>query len=293
MKKLFILSVIALTVCSIRVSAWGTIGHAAVAQIAENHLSGHTKKALKKHLKGTDIVEISSYPDKYYYQWYRDIGWECSNPKILRRKPSEMDVLPSNLEPWCHSFTVDSLYNVYRHNREGEEYIRNCIMDLDWLIHNLKDNLSVMDQEEKLKQLALVVHLLGDMHCPMHVLYVPQSPTGGKYSLVIDGEKINIHSFWDTRIWRFLNKDWSYAEFAEAADTASPEEIEEIAKGDVFDWGKASAISAFPAHHLTNASGEQRELDRSYPESMRWLAYQQIRNAGYRLAQALEYIFEE
>lgn len=272
--------------------AWNQIGHAAVAQIAENHISKKTKKALKKYLKGTDIVEIASYADRYYYQWYRDIGWECTNPKILRRKPSELDAQPTNLEPWCHSYSVDSLYRTYRHNREGDEYVRNCIMDLDFLIHNLKENIATMDPEERLKEIALVVHLMGDFHCPMHVLYIPDAPKGGNYSIYIGGEKIGMHSFWDTRIWGFLNKGWTYAEFAEDADTATKEEIAEITKGDVYDWGSANAVAALPAHRFTHATREQKELDGSYPESMRWLCYQQLRNGGYRLAKALDYIFE-
>ena len=291
MKRLVLIAALFLT-AALSSYAWNNTGHAAVAQIAENHISKKTKKALKKYLKGTDIVEIASYADRYYYQWYRDIGWECTNPRILRRKPSELDLQPTNLEPWCHSYSVDSLYRTYRHNREGDEYVRNCIMDLDWLVHNLKENIATMDSEEVLKQLAEVVHLTGDFHCPMHILYIPMAPTGGKYSIYINGEKINIHTFWDTRIWGFLNKGWTYSEFAEAADTATKEEIAEITKGDVYDWGSANAVAALPAHHLTNATREQREFDSSYAESMRWLAYQQLRNGGYRLAKLLDYIFE-
>lgn len=292
MKKTLILLLIVLTAFPIGMSGWSRTGHAAVAQIAENHLSKKAKKALKKYLKGTDIVEVASDADKYYYQWYRDIGWECSNPKILRRKPSEMDALPTNLEPWCHSYSVDSLFRTYRHNREGDVYVRNCIMDLDWLIRNLKENAATMDPEERQKQISLVVHLVGDFHCPMHVLYVPKAPTGGKYSLYIDGKKVNIHTFWDSSIWTIVGKGWTYQEFAEAADTATKEEIAEITKGDVFDWGSANAVAAFPAHHLTDAPHEKRELTSEYAESMRWLLYQQLRNAGYRLAAALNYIFE-
>ena len=291
MKKTVLLIILA-AAFSAPLFGWGTTGHAAVAQIAENHINKKTKKALKKYLKGTDIVEIASYPDKFYYQWHRDIGWECSNPRILRRKPSEMDALPTNIEPWCHSYSVDSLYNTYRTNREGDLYVRNCIMDLDFLIHNLKENAATMDPEERSKEIALVVHLMGDFHCPMHVLYVPKAPTGGKYSIYINEKKINIHSFWDSVIWRYMNKEWTYAEFAEAADTATKEEIEEITKGDVFDWGKANAIAALPAHHLTTATPEERKFGLEYPDSFRWLAYQQIRNAGYRLAKTLDYIFE-
>lgn len=291
MKKIILLVIIALAAAASSYG-WNSVGHAAVAQIAENHISKKTKKALKKYLKGTDIVEIASYPDRYYYQWYRDIGWECSNAKILRRKPSELDVQPTNFEPWCHSYSVDSLYNTYRHNREGDEYVRNCIMDIDWLVHNLKENAATMDPDERLKEISLVVHLIGDFHCPMHILYIPDAPKGGNYSIYIDGEKIGMHTFWDSRIWGLLQKGWTYSEFAEAADTATKEEIAEITKGDVYDWGSANSVSALPAHRFTHATHEQKQLDRSYPESMRWLLYQQLRNGGYRLAKTLDYIFE-
>ncbi len=292
MKKIVLLAVLLLPL-SAQLQAWNAVGHSAVAQIAEDHISERTKMALKKYLRGTDIVQISSYPDRYYYEWYRDIGWECSNPEVLRRKSSDMDVLPTNLEPWSHSYTVDSLFNVYRHNREGDLYVRNAIMDLDWLINNLKQNLTTMDPEEREKELSLVVHLVGDMHCPMHILYVPQAPTGGKYSIYIDGKKINIHSFWDTQIWKYLGKDWDYSDFASEADTATKKQIAEIVKGDLWDWASLNAKAAWPAHHLTGASHEERELDAYYPETMRWLAYQQLRNAGYRLAKVLDDIFAE
>lgn len=284
MKRVFIILALLISAAAY---GWNSVGHAAVAQIAENHLDKNTKKALKQYLKGTDIVEIASYADKYYYQWYRDIGWECSNPKILRRKPSELDVMPTNFEPWCHSYSVDSLYNTYRTNRQGDEYVRNAVMDLDWLVKNLKENVATMDPEERLKEIALVVHLTGDFHCPMHILYVPKAPTGGAYTFYINGTKYGMHGFWDSSIWKLLNRDWNYYDFAEAADTATKEEIEEITKGDVYDWGSSAAIAALPAHAVTR----HQEMDAGYPESVRWLLYQQLRNAGYRLAKLLNYIF--
>lgn len=269
-------------------SGWGGIGHSTVAQVAENHISKETRKALKKYLPGTDIIEVSSDADKYYYNWSRDIGFECSNPDILRRQPSDMDVFPTNIEPWCHSYTVDSLCNTYRHNREGNVYVRNAVMDLDYLISDLKANKDNMDKEECVRKISLVVHLIGDIHCPMHVLYVPQAPTGGKYSFYVKGEKVNAHSYWDSKLIRMLEPDWSYYEYSEAVDTASPEEIAEIKKGDVYDWGKASAESALPAH----IHQPKEVLSADYPEKDRELLYLQLRNAGYRLAAVLDYIFE-
>lgn len=287
MKRIFVISLLMLAACHISFG-WGGVGHAAIAQIADNHISKSTKKLLKKCLAGTDIVEVASDADDNYYVWSRDIGFECSNPKILRRQPSDMDSYPTNIEPWCHSYSVDSLYNTYRHNREGDEYIRNAVMDLDVLITDLKANWAEMDKEECMMKLSLVIHLIGDIHCPMHILYVPQAPTGGKYSFTVRGEKVGAHSYWDSKLIKMLEPEWSYYEYSEAADTASPEEIEEIQKGDVYDWGKASAISALPAHvHEAKAV-----LSSEYPEKDRELLYLQLRNAGYRLAKTLDYIFD-
>ena len=287
MKRLLILATLLLISNQISFG-WGGVGHAAIAQVAENHISKSTKKTLKKYLPGTNIVEIASDADDNYYVWTRDIGFECSNPKILRRQPSDIDTYPTNIEPWCHSYSVDSLYNTYRHNREGNEYIRNAVMDLAGLIEDLKENKDNMDKDECVKKLSLVVHLIGDIHCPMHILYIPQAPTGGKYSFTVKGEKINAHSYWDSKLIKLLEPEWSYYEYSEAVDTASPEEIAEIQKGDVYDWGKASAITALPAH-----SHEPKEiLSDEYPEKDRELLYLQLRNAGYRLAKALDYIFD-
>ncbi len=287
MRKSVVLLALLFMSCQISLG-WGGVGHAAIAQIAENHISKSTKKVLKKCLPGTNVVEVASDADDNYYVWTRDIGFECSNSKILRRQPSDIDGYPTNIEPWCHSYSVDSLYNTYRHNREGDEYIRNAVMDLDLLIAELKTGWAEMDEDECMIKLSLVIHLIGDIHCPMHVLYVPQAPTGGKYSFTVRGEKVNAHSYWDSKLIKMLEPEWSYYEYSEAADTASPEEIAEIQKGDVYDWGKASAISSLPAH-----IHEPKEiLSSEYPENDRALLYEQLRNAGYRLARTLDYIFE-
>lgn len=288
MKKFALLSVLLLMSVQLA-SGWGGVCHRAIAQVAENHISKTTKKALKKYLPGATIVEVASDADKFYYQWSRDIGFECSNPKILRRQPSDLDTQPTNIEPWCHSYTVDSLFNTYRHNREGDVYVRNAVMDIDFLINDLKQNKDKMEKDECIMKISVIVHLIGDMHCPMHVLYVPQDPTGGKYSFYVNGKKINAHSYWDGGLMKILEPDWSYYEFSEAVDTASAEEIAEIQKGDVYDWGKSSAQTCFPAHCLYPTGGE---LSPDQPEKDRELMNTQLRNAGYRLAKALNDIFD-
>ena len=70
--------------------------------------------------------------------------------------------------------------------------------------------------------------------------------------------------------------------------TATDEEIAKIQEGDVYDWGKSSAENCFHEHALYPDGGE---LTPDHPEADRALLYTQFRNAGYRLAKTLEYIF--
>ena len=44
-------------------AAWGRIGHATVAKIAENHLTKRAKKQITKYLHGESIVKWATYAD--------------------------------------------------------------------------------------------------------------------------------------------------------------------------------------------------------------------------------------
>ena len=271
---------------------WGSVGHKAVAQVAENHISKSTKKAIKKYLHGATIVEVASDADKFYYQWSRDIGWECSNPRILRRQPSEMDEQPTNIEPWCHSYTVDSLFNTYRHNREGDVYVRNCVMDLDYLIRDLKENRDKMDKQECIMKISVVVHQVGDMHCPMHMRYIDREPSLGTYNVYFGKgnkkRKISYHALWDHRMISAIHP-WSYTDMANLFDIYSEKEIAKFCKGDIFTWAEEVAVVSWPMREY----GEDDEIDEiEYRKKYQQLGEELLTKAGYRLAKVLNDILK-
>ena len=57
---IFISMTLFLGFLSQELSAWGRLGHATVAQVAENHLTPKAKKALKTYLDGQSIAAIAS-----------------------------------------------------------------------------------------------------------------------------------------------------------------------------------------------------------------------------------------
>ena len=68
----------------------------------------------------------------------------------------------------------------------------------------------------------MLIHLVGDMHCPMHLGRL--SDLGGnKRPVRFFGRDTNLHSVWDTNIPEAVHK-WSYSEWQQQIDRLTDEE---------------------------------------------------------------------
>ena len=65
MKKLFLIAALAALTSVHSAGAWGRLGHAAVARLAEQHLTKKAKANLDKLLDGRSIVYYASWMDDY------------------------------------------------------------------------------------------------------------------------------------------------------------------------------------------------------------------------------------
>ena len=145
-----------------------------------------------------------------------------------------------------------------------------------------------MDPYERYKAIALIVHFLGDMHCPMHVVYLPANTVKGQINIKYKGKEMTLHAFWDDRLFE-SNYPKGFGDMAFLADNASPKEIREITKGDVFDWAGRTAEKCWPLH---NTFREGDTIPSNYNLEVRLIALGQLRDAGYRLAKVLNEIFK-
>ena len=68
-----------------------------------------------------------------------------------------------------------------------------------------------------------------------------------------------------------------------------PQEIAEMTKGDIYDWGKDSAIASRPVHEYKEGAVIKAH---DYKVRFASLAEQQVCKAGYRLAKLLNSIFK-
>lgn len=269
--------------------AWSGIGHASVAAIAENHLTPKARMAITEYLDGKSIVSIASEADKKRAVWTFDLGFIPTNPEKCRLSwLTGFDFsTPQNIAPWSHSYTVDSNFKPYPTDNLDGEYINNIVYYVDKLSKDLKKIAATMDPEMRARYIMLIVHFLGDMHCPMHVVYLPADPAKGSFPLKFRGGNVKLHSFWDKTMFSECGTN-NPAEVARLADTARKGEIRRICKGDVYRWGEDSARKSWAAHTFK----EGDTIPDNYIKEMQPLLYSQVRNGGYRLAKVLNDIFD-
>ena len=87
-----------------------------------------------------------------------------------------------------------------------------------------------LSPEEETLKLKMLIHLVGDMHCPMHAGRL--SDIGGNLRPVLMfGKKTNLHSAWDTAIPEAARK-WSYTEWQEQIDRLTDDEAMLIQAGE-------------------------------------------------------------
>lgn len=274
----------------INASAWGHIGHSTVAQVAQNHLTPKAQEALRRYLDGLPLAIIASDADVYRAFWTVDLGFIPTNPDDARVKwLTDFDFsTPENIAPWTHSITVDMDFNCYPTDNLDGAYINNAAYYIDKLAAELKENAENMDPFERYKAIAIIVHLMGDMHCPMHIVYLPDNVNKGHYFVYWKNKQQKMHVIWDGRIFDDYYK-WGFLDMAYLVDTATPEQIAEITKGTVYDYASSSARDSWP---VVSEYVEGDPLPKSYATDVRPILFSQLRNGGYRLAAIFNDIFK-
>ncbi len=235
---------------------WGPTGHRTTGKIAEKHLTKKAKKKIDKLLQGESLAFVSTYADqiksdKSYNKYYT---WHYVN-------------MPLNMQ-----------YQDSQKNPEGD-----LVTGIDLCIEVLKSDTSSV--EEKRFSLKMLVHLIGDLHQPMHVGRA-EDKGGNTIQVQWFGKGTNLHRVWDTDMIR----DWkmSYVELADNSKDLSKEQIKAIEKGTIIDW-------VHDTHKLSKLTYESVKIG----ENLRYrYSYDhfdtvrtQLQKGGIRLAKLLNDIF--
>lgn len=269
--------------------AWGRIGHCTIAQIAENHLSAKTLRKVNEYLLGETMAAVSTDADVRRGEWAMDVGFVASNADFYRYKfMTDFDFdSPMNMLPVSHGITIKPDGTPWRTDRDGDRYIESCALYVERWAKELCENGDKMDPVERKRKLSLIIHLIGDMHCPGHVMFEGRNDVAGKFIVEYRGEELRYHLFWDKTVFAG-NGIFSISDGVLLTDTATSKERKEITRGDIWDWARDCGEKCLPVYQMVP---QDRVLPYGFAMDVRPVLYSQIRNAGYRLAALLEEIF--
>lgn len=179
-----------------------------VGEIADRHLSRKAGREIAKLLGHESLAMSSNWADFIK----SDPQYDYAGPWHYVNAPDELD--------------FQEFSKVIAGLEEPNAY--NMLLKL---IEELKD--PSRPAEERLRALKFIVHIVGDMHQPMHA--GRETDLGGNQVAVTwFGRPGNLHRLWDEDLVNF--QQLSYTEMAEAYDDADREQVRQWQSDDPLQW---------------------------------------------------------
>lgn len=255
---------------------WGRDAHAAIAYIAERHLTPTAKANIEKCIDGRSIV--------YYASW--------------------LDNHRAENKSW------GKLAHVAHYDIATCEPIGKPYKYMKSTINKLKKYRELPDSTVKVSIYHLV-HSLGDYHCPGHVAYYdcsgekPKRLITSSYDIYLKTKKtrMNYHKLWDSGIVQMGQPGWGYMDWGHALDSSvSQEYIDSVTAGSLKDWMKDIATRTQQEYKIYErapykdslcADDELSVVDADMMNDYYEIAAKQILIGGLRMAKIINDIFGE
>jgi len=187
---------------------WGPNGHRATGWIAEKHLSKKARKELNRILSGQSLAMAST--------WMDDI-----------RSDSTYDYTSD----W-HWVTIQEgqTYQQSEKNPKGD-----IIETLERIISALKSK--KLNAKEEVQHLKMLIHLVGDIHQPLHV-GSGNDRGGNDIKVTWFRAESNLHRVWDSDM--IEGTKLSFTELAESLDKPADAQIQGWQNSTANDWATES-----------------------------------------------------
>ena len=259
--KHFLTIILILTISSANSTAWawGRKGHDVIAGIAETHLTKKAKKQVRELLEGKTMI--------YYSSWMDEIRG---------------DSIYQFTTTW-HYANVDEgkTYETMIKHPDGDVVTATLLS-----IKMLKDK----TQSDSIRSMYLkfLIHLIGDLHCPMHAGRATDLG-GNLYPVTWRNQETNLHRLWDSPIVDAA-KTWSYLEWCINIDLGiNKKQKKTIAAGDPLSWFNETVAIAKDVYENSPKNGT---IPSDYVRNYTPVIEKQFLYAGHRLAYLLNDIFD-
>jgi len=255
-------AVVLLCCYSMPAFAWGPAGHRIVAMIAQQNIKPQTRTKIKQILgNNVSLVSVATYAD------------------------AVRDRFPNTAEN--HFVDIPKEANDYQPARDcvADPQRGDCVLAAleRYRAEAMNPNESIGRRRFALK---FIVHLVGDMHQPLHC--ADNNDRGGNNVKVKwFGAESNLHKVWDSKI--IDNAELTEQEFVDALVTdLTTQEINDLKKGNLLSWALEAHTAARTNAYNIPAS---MELGDDYYEENWAVVDKQLLRGGMRLARVLDWMF--
>ena len=242
------------------VFAWGMTGHRIVGEVADFYLSPKAHKAVQGILGNEDLAMASNWPDFIK----SDTAYNYLSSWHYVNLPAGLD--QNGIFNFLDSYTEANLYN-----------------KIPEQIAVLKNKQSTAAQ--KLMAMRLLIHLMGDLHQPMHTAR-KEDLGGNKVNVTWFGERSNLHRVWDEGLIDY--QQLSYTEYALAINHPTKEQLAKWRSGSLKNYVYESYVACNSIY-----AGTKTEDKLSYRYNFEYvrLLNEQLLKGGVRLALLINQIY--
>ncbi|MCD0487087.1 S1/P1 nuclease [Pedobacter sp. MC2016-14] len=242
------------------VFAWGITGHRVVGKVAEYYLSAKARKAVKGILGNEDMAMASNWMDFIK----SDTSFNYLNSWHYVNLAAGLD--QNGVFGYLDSFNEASLYS------------------------KIPEQIAVLKNEkssagQKLMALRILIHLMGDLHQPMHTAR-KEDLGGNKVNVTWFGQRSNLHRVWDEGLVDY--QQLSYTEYATAINHPAKEQLSKWKAGTLKDYIYESYVACNKIYAFTKA---EDKLSYNYNFEFVGLLNEQLLKGGIRLAVVLNDIY--
>jgi hypothetical protein len=235
--------------------AWGQTGHRVVGLVAEQHLTKKARKKVEAVLQHNSLAEVADWMDNIRsdekYNFTEDWHWVT---------------IPDGMK-----------YAETQKNPNGD-----LVMKLEEIVAALKTH--NLDQNKEEEYLKYLVHLVGDLHQPLHV-GGKDDQGGNRVRLQWFGQNSNLHRVWDSEM--IEGKDLSFTELADFVGPVTKEQIKEWQANTIPDWVQGMMVYRPQVYKLP----EDGKLGYVYSYENFGTVQKLLLQAGIRLAGLLNQIY--
>ncbi len=237
--------------------AWGRTGHYITGEIAQRHLNAEAAAAVERILGDTSLAVATVWMDQVRsqddYRYTADWHWVT---------------IPDGMT-----------YEETEKNPNGD------------VIRSLEENIELLKaggltEKEELDALRFVIHMIGDMHQPLHV-GTGEDRGGNDVRVKWMGSNSNLHRVWDTN----MIESWGLTttQFVEALDVVTPETVAKWQNSGPRDWAAESVTYRDTIYDIP----ENNELEWEYRNKNFHVVEKRLIQAGVRIAAVLNEIYGE